>query len=169
MYKLSELHGEVVPAQSKLHQVMLSISKSIVQICSAHYYLPISLLGILEELDKHGGMFHTTKHAIHKPLFNTCYHSSHWLSCMRGTLEAKTNRRILPSIFVTVMGLRLENSLSIYIWNFYLKINFKIQTCLFTLHDSLQANLFEYIPTFIKTPHHSLVVTASHKWGSLCA
>ena len=40
------------------------------------------------------------------------------------------------------------------------------ETCLFTLHDSLQANLFEYIPTFIKTPHHSLVVGASPKWGS---
>ena len=26
-------------------------------------------------------------------------------------------------------------------WNFYLKIDFKIQTCLFTKHDSLQANL----------------------------
>ena len=53
------------------------------------------------------------------------------------------------------------------IWNFYSKINFKIQTCLFTQHDSLQANLFEYIPKFIKkTPHHSLVVGASPKWGS---
>ena len=40
------------------------------------------------------------------------------------------------------------------------------ETCLFTWHDSLQANLFEYIPTFIKTPHHSLVVGASPKWGS---
>ena len=54
----------------------------------------------------------------------------------------------------------------LYIWNFYLKIDFKIQTCLFTQHDSLQANHFEYVPTFIKTPHHSLVVGASPKWGS---
>ena len=40
------------------------------------------------------------------------------------------------------------------------------ETCLFTQHDSLQANLFEYVPTFIKTPHHSLVVGAAPKWGS---
>ena len=40
------------------------------------------------------------------------------------------------------------------------------ETCLFTQHNSLQANLFEYIPKFIKTPHHSLVVGASPKWGS---
>ena len=40
------------------------------------------------------------------------------------------------------------------------------ETCLFTQHDSLQANLFEYVPTFIKTPHPSLVVGASPKWGS---
>ena len=40
------------------------------------------------------------------------------------------------------------------------------ETCLFTQHDSLQANLFEYVPTFIKTLHHSLIVGASPRWGS---
>ena len=38
--------------------------------------------------------------------------------------------------------------LFIYIWNFYVKINFKIQTCLFILHLSRKAIILEYIPTF---------------------
>ena len=59
------------------------------------------------------------------------------------------------------MNKQVLRILEIYIWNFYLKIDFKIQTCLFTKHDSLQANPFEHIPTFTKTPHHSLVVRAS--------
>ena len=52
---------------------------------------------------------------------------------------------------------------SIYIYTVFQEYE---ETCLFTQHDSLQANLFEYIPKFIKTPHHSLVVGASPKWGS---
>ena len=43
-----------------------------------------------------------------------------------------------------------------YIWNFYSK-NFKIQTCLFTKHESLQGDSPRVHPNILKCSLHSLV------------
>ena len=44
-----------------------------------------------------------------------------------------------------------------YIWNFYSKNNFKIQTCLFTKHESLQGDSPRVYPNILKCSLHSLV------------
>ena len=44
-----------------------------------------------------------------------------------------------------------------YIWNFYSKNNFKIQTCLFTKHESLQGDSPRVHPNILKCSLHSLV------------
>ena len=43
------------------------------------------------------------------------------------------------------------------IWNFYSKNNFKIQTCLFTKHESLQGDSPLVHPNILKCSLHSLV------------
>ena len=45
----------------------------------------------------------------------------------------------------------------ITIWNFYSKNNFKIQTCLFTKHESLQGDSPRVHPNILKCSLHSLV------------
>ena len=42
-------------------------------------------------------------------------------------------------------------------WNFYSKNNFKIQTCLFTKHESLQGDSPRVHPNILKCSLHSLV------------
>ena len=42
-------------------------------------------------------------------------------------------------------------------WNFYSKNNFKIQTCLFTEHESLQGDSPRVYPNILKCSLHSLV------------
>ena len=44
-----------------------------------------------------------------------------------------------------------------YKWNFYSKNNFKIQTCLFTKHESLQGDSPRVHPNILKCSLHSLV------------
>ena len=43
------------------------------------------------------------------------------------------------------------------IWNFYSKNNFKIQTCLFTKHESLQGDSPRVCTNILKCSLHSLV------------
>ena len=46
---------------------------------------------------------------------------------------------------------------SVYTWNFYLKIDFKIQTCLFTKHESLQGDSPRVCTNILKCSLNSLV------------
>ena len=49
----------------------------------------------------------------------------------------------------------------IYIWNFYSKNNFKIQTCLFIIARFSASESLRVYPNILKIPHHSLVERTS--------
>ena len=66
--------------------------------------------------------------------------------------ERLLRERPVPDLEKVVESLRAAE-----IWNFYTKNNFKIQTCLFTKHESLQGDSPRAHPNILKCSLHSLV------------
>ena len=61
------------------------------------------------------------------------------------------------SLFVRVRIFFLDFNVTLKKWNFYSKNNFKIQTCLFTKHESLQGDSPRVCTNILKCSLHSLV------------